>query len=507
MRTETDADVVVVGAGPVGTVALALLGQAGLTAIGIEKDAEPWPTARAVHFDGETFRTLQSLGIAARLEEVTIPMTSLRVENEARETLVRIPTGRLGDQGWHDDINFHQPEVETQLRELVEDTSGVELRVGTEALKVRPADDGVEVDVLDSAGVETTLRARWVIAADGARSPVRQAVGIKSDRFGEDQKWVVVDGHLIDSPGYEDDMVFLSHHSRPALWVRLPGTRVRMEFMVMPDDDLDEIITPAGVERMSLGVLPADRFTAERQAIYTFRGRVARQWRSGPVFLAGDAAHQAPPLFGQGLCAGIRDVVNLIWKFELVANGSAGDEVLDTYESERAPHARFWVEQAVQAALGVQTTDPEIAARRDAAIRTDPTSLAPVSPRLGPGLHTGAVNTRAGGLSIQPVLADGCRLDDRLGSGFIVVATTQTYDALDTATRSRLERDDHIVVLRDAEPGARQLLEASEAIGLVIRPDRYIFGTASSPAELTELVNLIPGFSPHPGYTAIGTDL
>src|SRR5699024_8249578 len=182
------------------------------------------------------------------------------------------------------------------------------------------------------------------------------------------------------TPGYEDDMIFLLHHTRPALWIRLPETRVRMEFMVMDDDDPEEIVTPEAIERISHGVLPASKFDPERQAIYMFRGRIAKSWRQGNVFLAGDAAHLAPPCFGQGLCAGLRDIANLAWKLDLVKRGQADDSILDTYESERKPHAQFWVEQAVTAAGFLQTTDAEAAAQRDANIRTNPMAAAPVAP-------------------------------------------------------------------------------------------------------------------------------
>src|SRR6476661_8697867 len=276
-------DVVVIGGGPVGVTALALLGRAGLTAVGVERDAQVWPTARAVHFDGETFRTLQSLGVAERFAKATLPMSSFHIENEEREVLVSVPTGQFGTQGWHDDLTFHQP--------------GIEVRRGTSVLSVRNEGAGVEVAVRDTDGAESLIRARWAIAADGARSPSRQALGIECDKLGEDAQWLVADGILEEGPGLSSDMIFLGHHTRPALWIRLPGKRVRMEFMVMPGDDPEEIATPAGVEKISHGVLPTDRFTADRLAIYTFRGRIARQWRAGNIFLAGDAAHQAPPLF------------------------------------------------------------------------------------------------------------------------------------------------------------------------------------------------------------------
>src|SRR3954452_12139544 len=265
MRTVFDADVVVIGGGPVGVTALALLGRAGLTAVGRERETETWPTARAVHFDGETFRTLQSLGAAERFAEVTLPMASMNIEKEAGEVLISVPTGRFGSQGWHDDLTFHQPDIERLLREVVDELPGVQLRCGSTAAGVRNVDDGVEVTVRDADGAEFVAHARWTIAADGARSQIRQSLGIETEKIGEDAQWLVVDGILKDSPGLSSDMIFLGHHNRPALWIRLPGERVRMEFMLMPGDDPEEIVTAETVERISRGVLPADKFTADRQ--------------------------------------------------------------------------------------------------------------------------------------------------------------------------------------------------------------------------------------------------
>ncbi|WP_142060960.1 bifunctional 3-(3-hydroxy-phenyl)propionate/3-hydroxycinnamic acid hydroxylase [Pseudarthrobacter sp. B4EP4b] len=490
--TDVNVDVVVIGGGPVGVTALALLGRAGLTAIGVERDVKVWPTARAVHFDGETFRTLQSLGVAERFAEATLPMSSFHIENEEREVLVSVPTGQFGAQGWHDDLTFHQPDIEVLLREVVEELPGVELRRGTNVLSVRNEGPGVEVAVRDSDGAEHLIRARWAIAADGARSPSRQALGIECEKLGEDAQWLVADGILEDSPGLSSDMIFLGHHTRPSLWIRLPGKRVRMEFMMMPGDDPEELATPAGVERISHGVLPADKFTADRLAIYTFRGRIARQWRAGNIFLAGDAAHQAPPLFGQGLCAGIRDVANLVWKLGAVKRGAADHSLLDTYEGERKPHARFWVEQATRAAGFMQTTDAGIARQRDAFIRANPAASAPVAPPLGPGLHEGGTDERAGRLAMQPILSDGVRLDDMVGARFLLATTREIYSTVPAALREQLEDNDDIVVLFDpAKVG--QLLAAAGAQVVIVRPDRYILGLGDTPQAFERLISSIPG--------------
>ena len=107
---------------------------------------------------------------------------------------------------------------------------------------------------------------------------MRRLLDIPAERIGSDDPWLVVDGLLYDSPGLPADMVFLGHYSRPALWARMPGNRVRMEFKVMPDDDPDEIVTPAAIERISHGLLPRRTSRPTGSPIYS-SARVSR--RSG----------------------------------------------------------------------------------------------------------------------------------------------------------------------------------------------------------------------------------
>jgi 3-(3-hydroxy-phenyl)propionate hydroxylase len=265
-----------------------------------------------------------------------------------------------------------------------------------------------------------------------------------------------------------------------------------MEFMLMPEDDPQEIVTPAAVERISRGILPVGRFHPDRQAIYTFRGRIAEQWRKGSIFLVGDAAHTAPPLFGQGLCAGLRDVQNLVWKLDFVARGLASEELLDTYESERKPHATFWVKTAADQAVMIQTTDPEVAARRDEFIRSHPeASAVPTSPALGPGLHEGDRDERAGKLSPQPLLADGTRLDDMTGTHFVVAADRALYNALPAGLKAALDEDGDTVTLLDPLK-VGEILAAAGTRAVVIRPDHYILGVADTGDDLERLIRQIP---------------
>jgi 3-(3-hydroxy-phenyl)propionate hydroxylase len=490
-----DYEVVVVGGGPVGAMALALLGHAGIRAIGIERDPQLWPQARAVHLDGETLRALQAIGLGEQVFALCQPMADFRMENEEGETLLAAPTGQAGVHAWHDDLMFHQPEMDALLRAEVSRRSTVDLRLGTTLERLEQTGDEVVCHVSSGGGGSESIRARWVIACDGAQSTARRLLGIANESLGTDDPWLVVDGHLRGAPGIPGDMVFLGHHSRPALWVRLPRDRVRMEFKVMPGDDPAEIVTPEGVARVSRGVLPRDAFTPDRIAVYTFRARVAETWRSGNVFLAGDAAHQAPPLFGQGLCSGMRDVVNLIWKLRLVSAGTADEALLDTYASERRPHARYWVEKASTMAGLMQTTDPETAAGRDAYIRANPAAAAPPSPpALGPGLHAGPGDERAGHLAVQPVLADGRRLDDLVGPRFLLATTPELLAGLPRDLRAAIDADPETVVITESAH-VSEITTAARADAVVVRPDRYVLGTAGSVAELESVLGLVPTIS------------
>jgi 3-(3-hydroxy-phenyl)propionate hydroxylase len=484
-----DCEVIVVGGGPVGVLALTLLGHAGILAIGVEREPDMWSQARAVHFDGETMRSLQAIGLAEEVAARAKPMCDFRMENETGETLINLPTGQRGSQGWYDENLFHQPEIDALLRAEVTRIPGVDLRLGQTVVGIDQDADGVRCQLRARDGVEETLTARWVIACDGAQSTVRRALGVDCENLGTDDPWLVVDGRLRGPAGIQGDMVFLGRHTRPALWVNLPRDHVRMEFKLMPGDDHEEIVTDEAIARISRGVLTPETFTPDRKAIYTFRARVATTWRIGNIFLAGDAAHQAPPLFGQGLCSGLRDVANLVWKLRLVSLGRAPDDLLDTYESERRPHARYWVEQAATMAKLVQTTDPDLAAKRDAHIRANPAASRPPVPALGPGAHSGA-----GQLSIQPVLSDGRRLDDLVGRRFLVAARPDLLAGLAPSVRRRLDGDPEIVVLSAAAQNG-QLLQSVDAPAVIVRPDRYVLGVADDAAALQSLLESLPGWA------------
>ena len=488
--TERDFDVAVVGFGPVGAVLANLLGRLGRRVLVLERDADIHPLPRAVHFDGEVMRVFQAAGLSEAVEGVARATSKgMHFVNAQGETLmVRRSTDGPGQHAWATNWYFHQPELDAALRDGAARFANVDVRLRHEALAVHDAGDHVAITVRDlETGARGELTARYVVGCDGARSLVREAIGAAMLDLDLHQPWLVVD--VVASPHSErakripDYTVQHCDPSQPMTRVHVKGLRHRWEIMLMPGDDEADIVRPERIWPMLAHTIGPDDARIERAAIYTFHSLVAVPWRRGRVLLAGDAAHQTPPFLGQGMCAGIRDASNLAWKLDMVVAGLADASLLDSYEAERSPHVREFIELAVRLGAIIQTTDPDVAEARDAAFRANGPELFDFpQPRLGRGLWLDE-SPACGAVFPQPRLADGRRLDEAAGNRFAVLSTLPVEDW------SRRTRGGHrdgldLAVIDAPGPAVEQWLAAHGAVAVVVRPDRYVFATARDEAEL-----------------------
>src|SRR5581483_12523500 len=276
------------------------------------------------------------------------------------------------------DYFFYQPELEAALRAGMRRFHHVELRLGTELKDLSQDHDGVTLRF----NSDETVCARYVIGCDGARSTVRKALGIRLDDLSFDEPWLVVDAEVdgpISFPPFAGvpagaDLqrlsVMLCDPRRPATIVPGRGKHRRWEFMLLPGESDVEMMQPHVVATLIAPWVQGVTHRIVRAATYHFHGLVAEQWHKDRVFLAGDAAHQTPPFFGQGMCHGLRDIANLAWKLALVLRGAAGAALLETYQCERDPHVRAVIGAAVEAGRYICELDPARAAARDERLRS-----------------------------------------------------------------------------------------------------------------------------------------
>jgi len=482
-------DVAIVGFGPTGAVLANLLVQRGLRVLVVEREAEIYALPRAIHFDAENMRIFQTLGLAAALEPQVLVSPGMKFVDAAGRVLIDYTRSKdLGPQGWHASYRFHQPVLESLLRAHLAQHGGATVRLRHDLFALEPKPDHVVLRVEDTRrGRLLQTRARYVVGCDGARSLVRRLMGTELDDLQAHERWLVLDLRLKrPRPDLGDHSLQFCDPSRPATYVRGVGDRRRWEIMLMPGDDPQQLTRPEGIwPLLSKWIGPEDA-DIERPALYTFHSVVARGWRSGRLMIAGDAAHQTPPFMGQGMCAGVRDAVNLAWKLADVVQGHAAPSLLDTYESERAPHAREFIETAVRLGGVIQDTDVERARARDARMAAQPEVFRTPTPPLGPGAHDGVREGSAvGRLAPQPVMPDGRRLDDAIGYRFAVIAPQAWLDALPADAPG----DDRLRRLPAEQADGQAWLKGCGVPALLLRPDRHVAGVALDVADLQGLVS------------------
>ena len=479
-------DVVIVGLGPTGATLAGLLGQQGVATLVLDREAEAYHLPRAVHFDDEVMRVLQTVGIADAMAQHCHVNPGMKfVASDGRVLLDWPRPQELTSQGWHASYRFHQPQLEVQLRRALDRLPTVEVATLCEVKELAQDDEVATVTFEDRRdGRLRNIRARYVVGCDGANSLVHRRIGGGMIDFGFEERWLVIDTLLKrPMPELGDHSIQFCDPVRPATYVRGTGNRRRWEITVLDEEDSAAIVSPERTWQLLSNWLTPEDAELERTAVYTFKSRIAGQWRNGRLLIAGDAAHLTPPFMGQGMCAGIRDASNLAWKLALCARGCAPDGLLDTYESERVPHAQAYIETAVRLGHLINQADTEAALRAALKMPDGTAQMNSIAPRLGPGLSAGD-ETHRGLLGWQMTSESGLKIDDQAGHNFLLIA--------DSTMTSHIDPMPGLLVVDDRTcSSATTYLAELGCRAVMLRPDRYVLGTASTAAELADLCRTV----------------
>lgn len=463
-------DVLVVGGGPVGVAVALVAAHRGLSARVLERSDDVYQLPRAIVMDDEVQRVFQGLGLGEGLAALTTPLRGAEFVDVAGRRIVGIemPEPVVGPLGQHLLVAYDQPELEAWLRDRAQ-AAGVDLRLGVTVTAVGQDDARAWAD---TGGERHT--GRWLVAADGAASPTRKALGIEFEDQGFDQEWLVVDLDVTDDEArtsLPDLVQQICDLDRPTTYVPGHGRYRRWEFQLQEGEDPVALAEPATVWRLLDEWVEPHQAVLRRAVVYRFHATVAARFRADRIFLAGDAAHQMPPFLGQGLGAGLRDAANLGWKLEAVAAGRASDRLLDSYKVERRPHSAATVAHAVATGRLID----QFAGRVDSGTPEDAAYGGGRSlPHLIAGLVTGD-HPLVGHQVPQP--APGW--DDRLGPGWAVLARRP-----EVVAEAAARLDAAVVLLAPSE--LADLVEEDGAA--VVRPDRNVAAVADSPAALAAAV-------------------
>jgi 2-polyprenyl-6-methoxyphenol hydroxylase-like FAD-dependent oxidoreductase len=327
--------VIVVGSGPTGLLLAGDLATAGVPVTVVERRPRKVSNlSRAFVLHARTLEQLDARALADELEAAGRPLDRLRLFGKLTISLDTLPSR------FRHLLVIPQYEVEkVLLRRAVE--AGVDFRYETELTGLTQDTDGVTVEVGGPGDTTESLRAAYVVGADGMRSGVREAIGLPFPGRSVIKSVVLADVRLAEEPEAlltvntaGDAFAFIAPFGDG--YYRVIGWNRAHDVPDSEPLDLDEI---KEIARLALGK-DFGMYEARWMSRFHSDERQAPAYRVGRVFLAGDAAHVHTPAGGQGMNTGLQDAANLGWKLVQVINGHAAPELLDTYQAERHPVGR-----------------------------------------------------------------------------------------------------------------------------------------------------------------------
>ena len=483
---------VIVGGGPIGLAAALDLGRQGVPVLLLDDHEGAGLGSRALCFAKRTLEICDRLGAAGPMLEKGVRWNVGKVFHHDR---LLYEFNLLPEDGHAHPafINLQQPWFEKFLHDAIAraqaEGAPIELRGRNRVEAVTPAADHVTLSVMTPDG-PYQLQADWLIACDGARSPVRTMLGLDFNGRVFEDNFLIADVRMKADFPTERWFWFEPHFKSgdSALLHKQPDDIWRIDFQLGWNIDRAKELEPANIRaRVDAMLGPDVAYDLVWTSIYTFQCRRMDRFRHGRVIFAGDAAHQVSPFGARGANSGLQDADNLCWKLQLVLQGAAPDRLLDSYDGERVFGADENILNSTRATDFITPKSPVSRLFRDAVL-----SLAETCPfartlvnsgRLsvpctyegsvlnGPDCAAMPARTRPGSPCPDAPLQNGWLLAE-LGGGFTLL--TLDADAPETVVAQGLTL--HRPALSAAGNDAvrsRYLGDAKSAVYL-IRPDQHV---------------------------------
>jgi 3-(3-hydroxy-phenyl)propionate hydroxylase len=332
-----DAQVAVVGAGPIGMTLAGRLAQRGLSVILLEEHPEPTGEgSKALCMQRETLEIWDRLGIGERVAQRGIQWDLGRTYFRDRELFsVHLPGS--GDDHFPPFVNISQTEVEQMLGRRLGQLPRVEQRWGRRLIGLQQDDEAVTL-TCDGADGPSTVRVAYAVGADGAHSSVRHLLGMGFPGHSHEDLFLICDiratlpfpreRRFFFDPPWNPGRQVLVHPQPDDVW--------RIDWQVPSGTDVETERASGALDRRIRQVVGATTpYELVWVTAYRFHQRRAPRFRVGRVLLVGDAAHLMSPFGARGLNSGAADAENAAWKLALVLAGRAPDVLLDSYDAER----------------------------------------------------------------------------------------------------------------------------------------------------------------------------
>jgi 2-polyprenyl-6-methoxyphenol hydroxylase-like FAD-dependent oxidoreductase len=509
--------VLIVGGGLAGLCASLFLSHHGVRSVLAERRISTSPQPKARRINMRTMELFRQVGIDGEVTRAAAALADWQ-GMAAGPTLARAERLPFTPPGGNPDWASHSPMasclcsqdvLEPVLRELAGQRGG-DLRFGTEVTDLAGDGDGVTATLRGPGGAVSRVRAGYVIAADGARSPVRERLGIPRSGRGALSRSVSI-YFRADLAGVvrgrEFNLCQIENPAAPGAFASVDGDQ-RWLFGTpagpdrSPEQYAQLIETAIGAPGTGVQVLSVLEWESGML--------VADRLRAGRVFLAGDAAHVMPPYAALGANTGIQDAHNLAWKLALVLGGEAAAGLLDSYHAERHAASWFAAEQSSVRRFNLRTIN---------AASTDGTPLADPLALIFGGQYTSGAVISDGSTAATDRLDLHGQPGTRLPHQWLAGGQRSTLDLLDHGRLTLLTgpagaawalaapelAGSRLAVVMVSQPGWEQACGIGPGGALLVRPDQIVAwrspGPAADPAAAlgTALATLLGDREPVPG--------
>lgn len=329
---------VIIGAGPVGMSAALGLARYGIPSLVLDDGGgTALEGSRAIFMERHTLEVLGTWSpVGRQMAEQGMTLTGGRVFFRKTELYKTLNAPPDPDMRYPRFVNMPQNLLERLQYEALQACPCCEVRWRHKVTGIQQDDEDVQLEVTTPHGVET-IRASYVLAADGPRSTIRRALNLDFPGESRDHHFLILDVRMqLETPRerwFWFDPPF--NPGRTALLHPQPDSIYRIDYQLRPDEDLEAAKQPEALHTRIVATVGERPYEIVWKSIYTYQQRALERFKHGRVFFLGDAAHLMSPFGGRGLNSGVQDAWNLVWKLALVRAGLAPEALLETYHDER----------------------------------------------------------------------------------------------------------------------------------------------------------------------------